>query len=359
MKASDRKPIPSCRPFHLYPWLVSVRICHRCLSLIVSNDSIMKPPLSLNSAILHLLTSISEKLGVIRAEHLQAPRAELRKANRIKTIQSTLGIEGNTLSIEQVTAVIDNKRVIAPRKDIQEVKNAIEVYDAIQGFKASSITSFAKAHAMLMKGLVPYPGKFRSAGVGIVKGSELTHLPPKADMVKPLMNDLFSYLKTDKDPLLIKSCVFHYELEFIHPFEDGNGRMGRLWQSVILKDLSPVFAFLPVETIIKQEQKAYYQVLAKSDKSGHSTLFIEFMLEAIDKALADQLNERRSPISAQDRIQIYKEQAGKAEFSRKDYMDYFKDISAPTASRDLKAAVDKKLLKRKGEKRTTMYYFPA
>lgn len=317
----------------------------------------MKPPYSLNSPILHLLTSISEKLGVIKAGHLQAPRAELRKANRIKTIQSTLGIEGNTLSIDQVTSVIDNKRVVAPLKDILEVKNAIAVYDAIQGFKASSITSFLQAHALLMKGLVPFPGKFRSAGVGIVKGTQLTHLAPKADMVKPLMNDLFAYLKKDKDPLLIKSCVFHYELEFIHPFEDGNGRMGRLWQSVMLKDLSPVFAFLPVESIIKQEQKAYYQVLAKSDKSGNSTPFIEFMLEAIDKALADQLNERRAPISAQDRIQIFKEQAGKTEFSRKDYMDYFKDISAPTASRDLKAAVDNKMLKRKGQKRTTIYFF--
>jgi len=325
--------------------------------LIVSNDSIMKPPYSINSSILSLLTSISEKLGVIKAGHLQAPRAELRKANRIKTIQSTLEIEGNTLSIEQVTSVINNKRVIAPQKDILEVKNAIAVYDELQSFNASSIHSFLKAHALLMRGLVQHPGKFRSAGVGIVKGSKLTHLAPQASMVKSLMNDLFSYLKNDKDPLLIKSCVFHYELEFIHPFQDGNGRMGRLWQSVILKDLSPVFAFLPVESIIKEEQSAYYKVLEKSDKSGNSTPFIEFALEAIDKALGEQLNERRSPISALDRVQIFKEQVGKEGFSRKDYLDYFKDISAPTASRDLKAAVDQKLLKRNGEKRTTLYYF--
>jgi len=317
----------------------------------------MKPPYTISSAILSLLTSISEKLGVLKAIHLQAPRAELRKANRIKTIQSTLGIEGNTLSIEQVTSVINNKHVIAPQKDIQEVKNAIAVYDELQSFNASSIPSFLNAHALLMKGLVQYPGKFRSAGVGIIKGNNLTHIAPKASMVKSLMNDLFSYLKNDKDPLLVKSCVFHYELEFIHPFEDGNGRMGRLWQSVILKELSQVFGFLPVESIIKQEQKAYYKVLEKSDKSGNSTLFIEFMLEAIDKALAEQLNERRTPISALDRINIFKEQIGKEEFSRKDYMDYFKDISAPTASRDLKAAVDGKLLKKKGEKRTTIYNF--
>ena len=317
----------------------------------------MKPPYSINSSILSLLTSISEKLGVIKAGHLQAPPAELRKANRIKTIQSTLEIEGNTLSIEQVTSVINNKRVIAPQKDILEVKNAIAVYDELHAFNASSIHSFLKAHALLMRGLVQHPGKFRSAGVGIVKGSKLTHLAPQASMVKSLMNDLFSYLKYDKDPLLIKSCVFHYELEFIHPFQDGNGRMGRLWQSVILKELSPVFAFLPVETIIKEEQSAYYKVLEKSDKSGNSTPFIEFALEAIDNALGVQLNERRSPIFASDRMNIFKAQFGNEVFSRKDYLEYFKDISAPTASRDLKAAVDQKLLRRKGEKRTTLYYF--
>jgi Fic family protein len=317
----------------------------------------MKPPYSINSSILSLLTSISEKLGIIKASHLQAPRAELRKANRIKTIQSTLEIEGNTLSIEQVTSVINNKRVIAPQKDIQEVKNAIKVYDALHYFKSSSLPSFLKAHALLMRGLVTLPGKFRSASAGIVKGSKLTHLVPKASMVTSLMNDLFSYLKKDKDPLLIKSCVFHYELEFIHPFEDGNGRMGRLWQSVILKDLNPIFLFLPVETIIKQKQSAYYKVLAKSDKSGNSTPFIEFILAAIDKALDEQLKARRSPITGEERMNIFIEHFGRNDFSRKDYLEYFKDISAPTASRDLKAAVDKKAIRIMGNKRTAIYYF--
>ena len=325
--------------------------------MIVSYDTIMKPPYVITSEILSLISSISEKLGAINATHLQAPRTELRKANRIKTIQSSLEIEGNTLSIDQVTAIINNKKVLAPRKDILEVKNAIKVYDALHDFKYSSLHSFLKAHSLLMHGLISLHGKFRSVGAGIVKGSKLAHLAPKASMVKALMNDLFSYLKNHKDPLLIKSCVFNYELEFIHPFEDGNGRMGRLWQSVILKDLNPIFTFLPVETIIKQEQKDYYKVLEKSDKLGNSTLFIEFMLEVVDKALADQLNERRTPISSLDRINIFKEQICKEEFSRKDYMDYFKDISAPTASRDLKAAVDGKLLKREGQMRTTKYNF--
>jgi len=325
--------------------------------LIVSYDTIMKPPYSITPEILSLLSTISEKLGAINATYLQAPRTELRKANRIKTILSTLEIEGNTLSIDQVTAIIDNKRVLAPQKDINEVKNAIKVYDSLHDFKSSSLPSFLKAHALLMKGLVRLPGKFRSAGAGIVKGSKSTHLAPKATMVKSLMNDLFSYLKNDRDPLLIKSCVFHYELEFIHPFEDGNGRMGRLWQSVILKDLNPIFTFLPVESIIKQKQSAYYKVLAKSDKSGNSTLFIEFILAAIDKALEEQIQEPRSPLTAEERMNIFIEHFGKNDFSRKNYLEYFKNISAPTASRDLKAALDKKVIMRKGDKRTAIYYF--
>ncbi|MEY4638044.1 MAG: hypothetical protein RLZZ446_563 [Bacteroidota bacterium] len=317
----------------------------------------MKPPYSITPVILSLISAISEKLGAINANHLQAPRTELRKANQIKTIHSTLEIEGNTLSIDQVTAVIENKRVVAPQKDILEVKNAIKVYDAFQSFNALSLPSFLKAHALLMKGLIPMPGKFRTAGAGIVKGSKLTHLAPKAIMVKALMNDLFSYLKNDKDLLLIKSCVFHYELEFIHPFVDGNGRMGRLWQSVILKKLNPIFVFLPVELIIKQRQSEYYKVLEKSDKSGNSTLFIEFILAAIDEALSMQVNQRRAPVMAEERIKIFREQFGKNEFSRKDYLEYFKEISAPTASRDLKSAVEQKIIKRRGDKRTAVYNF--
>ena len=317
----------------------------------------MKQPYSITPVILSLISTISEKLGAINANHLQAPRTELRKANQIKTIHSTLEIEGNTLSIDQVTAVIENKRVIAPQKDILEVKNAIKVYDAFQSFNALSLPSFLKAHALLMKGLIPMPGKFRTAGAGIVKGSKLTHLAPKANMVKALMNDLFSSLKNDKDLLLIKSCVFHYELEFIHPFVDGNGRMGRLWQSVILKELNPIFIFLPVELIIKQRQSEYYKVLEKSDKSGNSTLFIEFILAAIDEALSMQVNQRRAPITAEERIKIFREQFGKNEFSRKDYLEYFKEISAPTASRDLKFAVEQKIIKRRGDKRTAVYNF--
>jgi Fic family protein len=327
------------------------------LILIVSFDTIMKPPYTLTPSILTLLILISEKIGEISAAHLELPKAELRKANRIKTIQASLEIEGNTLSVEQVTALIDNKRVLAPKKDILEVQNAISLYKQLESLQAVSISSFLNAHAILMKGLIPAAGKFRTAGAGIVKGSDLTHLAPSAALVKGLMNDLFAYLKKDKDPILIRSCVFHYELEFIHPFVDGNGRMGRLWQTVLLGGQYPVFAYLPIEIIIKSKQKDYYRALSLSDKAGNSTLFIEFMLGVINEALQELLRAERQTLSAVDRIELYRQSNPGDSFTRRDYLAKYKEISTATASRDLKGAVEKKLLVKKGAKRTTVYRF--
>lgn len=317
----------------------------------------MKPPYSVSPIILKYIASISEKIGAIHATHLQKPKAELRKSNRIKTIQSSLEIEGNTLTIEQVTALLENKRVLAPQKDILEVKNAIATYDAISGFKPYSLASFLLAHKKLMQGLIPSAGKLRTGGVGIVKGSTLAHMAPPGKMVKSLMNELFSYLKKNADPLLIKSCVFHYELEFIHPFADGNGRMGRLWQTVLLIQQYPVFEFLPVESIIKKRQSEYYKVLSLSDKAGHCTVFIEFMLQVIDKALEELLDVRPARLSSADRISLFKTQMGNQFFTRQDYLRAFKEISAATASRDLKQAVTSKILQRSGDKSTTVYRF--
>jgi Fic family protein len=317
----------------------------------------MKPPYSITSDILSLVASVSEKLGAVNASRLQVPRTELRKANRIRTIQSTLGIEGNTLQLDQVTAILEHKRVVAPKKDILEVKNAIKVYNAFQSFDPRRMDSLLKSHALLMEGLVKQPGKFRASGAGIAKGSVLSHMAPDASMVHGLMKDLFDYLKKDKDPVLIRSCVFHYELEFIHPFEDGNGRMGRLWQSLLLTELNPVFAFLPVEAIIKQRQEGYYRALEQSDKEGQSTAFIIFMLNAIDAALIELLDLRRPPLTTEERISIFKSTWGKESFSRKNYMDHFKEISAPTASRDLRWAVMKNILLKEGDKRNTLYQF--
>jgi len=211
----------------------------------------MKPPYDITSNILRLLTFISEQIGEVKAAQLQRPSPELRKKNRVKTIRASLEIEGNTLTEEQITAIIENKRVIGPKKDILEVLNAIKVYDQLPTFQPSSPKSFLAAHQLLIQDLIPSAGQYRKKAVGIVKGEEIAHIAPPAGNVRYLMKDLFSFLKNDEDPVLIKSCVFHYEALFIHPFMDGNGRMARLWQTLILLKSYPVFEFLPFETIIK------------------------------------------------------------------------------------------------------------
>lgn len=317
----------------------------------------MKPPYHITAVILNLIASISEKIGEINAAHLHKPAAELRKENRIKTIQSSLEIEGNTLSIDQVTALIEHKRIMGPKKDILEVQNAIRVYENLDKFNIYSVKSLYEAHAILMNGLIDSAGKRRTGSVGIIKGSNIAHIAPEASMVTSLLNDLFSYLKKDKDLLLIKSCVFHYEFEFIHPFSDGNGRMGRLWQTLLLKEYSPVFEYLPIETIIKQKQAEYYRALSLSDKSGNSTLFIEFMLRVIDIALENLLKTKRPSLKGSERIIVFKEKIGSKVFTRQEYIQYFKEISPATASRDLRDAVTNRLLNKSGDKRTSKYRF--
>ena len=326
--------------------------------MILSNSKdTMKPPYQITNKIIEFVASISEKIGEVNSAHLYRPPTELRKKNRIKTIQSSLEIEGNTLSIEQITAILENKKVIAPKKDILEVKNAIVVYDRLDEYKPFSLTSFCKANEVLMKGLIDNPGKIRSKSVGIIKGSIITHVAPPGNMVRSLLNDLFEYLKKDKDLLLIKSCVFHYETEFIHPFMDGNGRMGRLWQTVLLRQYSTVFEFLPVESLIKKKQLEYYKILGESDNQGDSTGFVEFMLQIINDSLEDLLINQNVNLTSVDRMNIFKEKTGLDTFTRQDYMRQFKDISSATASRDLKEAVSNGTLEKTGDMRTSRYRF--
>ena len=317
----------------------------------------MKPPYEITSEILKLTASISEKIGEIKSAKLIKPPTELRKRNRIKTIQSSLEIEGNTLTIEQITDLINNKRVLAPQKDIIEVKNAIELYSKLNEFNAYEVDSLCRAHGILMNTLIENAGQFRRTAVGIIKGNNITHVAPPGDIVYPLMKDLFDYLKNDKDILLIKSCVFHYEFEFIHPFIDGNGRMGRLWQTMILKDYSPVFEYLPIESLIKERQQDYYDVLGKSDNQGNSTGFVELMLKIIDIALEDLLKTQNHTLTSTDRIDIFKNFIGAELFTRQDYLRHNKEISTATASRDLKEAVDNDIIEKTGEKRLTKYRY--
>ncbi len=304
---------------------------------------------------MQLIVVISEKIGVLGAYHLIQQSPKLRKENRIKTIQASLQIEGNTLTVDQVSAVMEKKRVLGPKKDVTEVLNALKVYQQLNSFKAATQTDFLKAHSLLLHGLIEKPGQYRKKGVAIVKGDKLEHMAPGHTMVPGLMSDLFGYLKTTDEVALVKSCVFHYELEFIHPFLDGNGRMGRLWQSLILMSEYPVFEFIPVETMIAQHQNDYYQVLSACDKEGKSTKFIDFMLSMIDKTI-DQLLEDYQPKKLQesDRLRIFLEQQ-LTPFSRKDYIAHFPALSTATASRDLRNAVDAGILLKTGDKMKTVY----
>ena len=314
----------------------------------------MQPPYNLNSEILRLVSEVSHKIGEVNASFLTKHSPELRKRNRIRTIQASLAVEGNTLSVDQITAIIENKRVLGPAKDIQEVSNAIQVYEQLNTFSPFSEKSFLLAHKVLMKDLIKNAGKYRNSGVGIVKGSKVAHVAPPASNVSFLMKDLFSYIKRNSELILVKSCVFHYEMEFIHPFSDGNGRMGRLWQTLLLIQQYPLFEFLPFETLISKNQKKYYHALSISDKQGESTFFVEFMLKILSDSLDELLAERLGPISSADRIRIFLA-TGIMEFTRKNYMSYFKTISSATASRDLLLAVKDNLLKKFGDKNNTTY----
>jgi Fic family protein len=311
-------------------------------------------PYKITPEILKFITSISEKIGEINAKYLDKQNPQLRKQNKIKTIHSSLQIEGNTLSEEQITAIIENKRVIGSQKDILEVRNAIDVYDNISRFRSNSEKSFLSAHKKLLNGLIEDAGNYRNKSVGITKGDFIAHIAPPYENVPFLMKNLFKYLKSKDEIVLIKSCVFHYEMEFIHPFLDGNGRMGRLWQSVILMEKYPVFEFLPFETLISQNQKEYYNVLSLSDKHGESTAFIEFILRVIDQSLEELLDYKGRTLTHIDRIEYFMTN-GKSEFSRKDYMSMFKEISTATASRDLKKGIELGFFEKEGDKTKTIY----
>lgn len=245
------------------------------------------PPFKITAKIIELISRISEKIGEINSLENSPHHVELRKQNRIKTIHSSLAIESNSLTIEQITAIIEGKRVLGAPNEILEVKNAIQAYELLLSLNPYEEKDLLKAHSLMMKDLVNRRGKYRNDGVGIFDGENVVHLAPPADRVPHLMGDLFDWLKKSDAHPLIKSCVFHYEFEFIHPFQDGNGRMGRLWQTVILKEWKDVFAWLPVETLVKENQADYYKALSTSDSNADSTLFTEFMLSMILSAVEE------------------------------------------------------------------------
>ncbi len=245
-----------------------------------------KPPYKITPKIIDLVSKISEAVGGFYAQE----QLRLHRINRVKTIQGSLAIEGNTLTTDQITAILDGKPVIAPVSEIQEIRNAIKAYELLDELNPNSVEDLLKAHLTMEAGLIDDAGRFRSGDVGVASGEEIIHYAPPAERVPQLMKELFEWLKNTEEHPLIKSSIFHYEFEFIHPFSDGNGRTGRLWQTLILSNWRPVFKNLPIENIVYKYRKEYYQAIAISGGEDGCTPFIEFILGVIDETLALENN---------------------------------------------------------------------
>lgn len=248
------------------------------------------PPFKITNAIIGLVADIAELTGKLTSIHPLSTNPTLRRSNRIRTIHGSLAIEQNTLSLEQVTAVINGKHVLAPPKDIAEVKNAYEIYERLDELDPYSVDDLLTAHGIMTRGLVEESGYFRSRPVAVVdQQGNILHFGTLPDCVPGLTKDLLEWTKNSEVHMLIRSCVFHYELEQIHPFADGNGRIGRLWHTLLLSKWNPAFAWLPVESMIHANQRAYYDAINASNAVGSSTAFIEFMLSVIKASLIDAI----------------------------------------------------------------------
>lgn len=260
-----------------------------------------QPPFEINERIMADVIEIAELVGRVSVTDKISMNPTLRRTNRIQTIYSSLAIEQNTLDIEQVTAVLSGKRVIAPPKDIAEVQNAYEIYDNMDKLNPYSIDDLLKAHSVMERGLLNEAGEFRSRPVGVADSEgNILHFGTLPQYVPKLVQELLEWTEKSEIHLLIKSCVFHYEFELIHPFADGNGRMGRLWHTLLLSKWNPIFAWLPIESIIHDNQSEYYNAINVSNNNGNSTVFIEFMLSVIKQALQESINDKPKNISSKN-----------------------------------------------------------
>lgn len=309
-----------------------------------------KPPFEITNQMIDYVAEIAELVGKLSAVSSLSANPTLRRSNRIRTIHGSLAIEQNTLSLEQVTAVLNGKQVLAPPKDIAEVKNAYEIYERLDELNPYSVDDLLTAHGIMTRGLVEESGVFRSRPVGVVDSEgHVLHFGTLPQYVPDLVMELLDWVKTSEVHMLIRSCVFHYELELIHPFADGNGRVGRLWHTLLLSKWNPAFAWLPVESIIHDRQQEYYAAINASDDAGESTVFIEFMLSAIKASLMDV-------ISASDEMSDGKMDT--ATFRWKKIEEYLKThdyimnadvrelcgVSSATANRILSLLIDKEKL---------------
>ncbi len=262
------------------------------------------PPFTVSPKAIRLIADIAAQIERYAIRMEQKDALLLRKANRIKTIHGSLAIEGNRLSEDMVAAIVNGRRVVAPEREIREVRNAVATYDIYETLNPFSQRDLLRAHGRMMEALAEDAGMYRRGGVGVFAAESLVHMAPPADRVPALMDDLFDWLKSSEDHLLIRSCVFHYEFEFIHPFSDGNGRMGRLWQSLILGRLHPLFAHLPVENMVFFNPQAYYDAIARSSDIGDCRPFIDYMLEEILETLKRKQGERSADVGTNVGINV-------------------------------------------------------
>lgn len=264
-----------------------------------------QPPFEINEQMMSDVIEIAELVGKVSVRSEVSSNPTLRRTNRIRTIYSSLAIEQNTLAIEQVTAVLSGKRVLAPPKDIAEVKNAYEIYEHMDKLNPYSIDDLLKAHSVMVKGLVGEAGAFRSRPVGIVDGDgNVRHFGTLPQYVPQLVQGLLDWIKSSEIHMLIKSCVFHYEFELIHPFADGNGRIGRLWHTLLLSQWNPIFAWLPIESIIHDNQAEYYDAINASNSNGSSTVFIQFMLFVIKQTLQEAADVTDMSVKSKDELRL-------------------------------------------------------
>jgi len=312
------------------------------------------PPFTITPKILDLASQISEVIGKLEILAPTAISPTLRKANKIKTITGTLAIEGNTLGIEKVTAILEGKRVMGSVREIAEVNGAIKVYDNLANFDYKKLDNLLLSHKMLMDEILTKAGTFRTSNVGVGGADGVVHVAPPYDNVPSLMGDLFSWLDTTDIHPLIKSSVFHYEFEFIHPFVDGNGRIGRLWQSLILYDWKPLFSAIPIESVIKESQQGYYDALEAAGSMGESTPFVEFMLDAILRSCEAELKSgenvpinvpKNVPIKRMDRILSLMAENSSITI---DQLSQVCEVSDKTIKRDIAKLKEQGVLERHG-----------
>lgn len=323
----------------------------------------LSPPFKITNEILNFVYEIGELVGKISAEKEFEKNLTLRRENRIKTIYSSLAIEQNTLTLEQVTDVINGKRVLAPPKDIKEVQNAYEIYERLEELDENSVKDLLLAHKIMTSELIKESGRFRSKNAGVYQGDKLIHMGTLPEYIPELINNLFSWLKNSKEHPLIKAAVFHYEFEFIHPFQDGNGRIGRLWHSLILSKWKKIFAWLPIESLVQKYQKEYYISINNSNRDGESTEFILFMLRIINETLIELVENKKTTDKMTDKMTdknreriklVIKYLSQNNSINNKEAQNLL-DISESAAKRFLNKLVKENILEAVGEYKARKY----